>query len=264
MKHNFLLGILALVLAASLGQAAKPEIQHVMIEPATEDTPRSDTAAIAPLADGRLMVVYNKFHKTKEAGRDHGLCTIWSKLSADNGRTWDTPRMLVDSAEGDMNVQAPAILAEECARIVDAQGTPGSVVFTTSANAIVAKKGSVAYDASKAAANHLVRSLAVTLAPGIRVNAVAPATVIEGSTMFPRERVLASLAKYDLEHDHSMTDEELVGILGAFYAGRNLLNAVISPRDQYRAIRWLLGPEASCTTGQVLHVDGGLADGFLR
>ena len=163
-----------------------------------------------------------------------------------------------------VNVQAPAILAEECARIVDAQGTPGSVVFTTSANAIVAKKGSVAYDASKAAANHLVRSLAVTLAPGIRVNAVAPATVIEGSTMFPRERVLASLAKYDLEHDHSMTDDELVGILGAFYAGRNLLNAVISPRDQYHAIRWLLGPEASCTTGQVLHVDGGLADGFLR
>ena len=59
MKQQILFATLALVCVVSLGQAAKPEIQHVMIEPATEDTPRSDTAAIAPLADGRLMVVYN-------------------------------------------------------------------------------------------------------------------------------------------------------------------------------------------------------------
>ena len=144
------------------------------------------------------------------------------------------------------------------------QGTGGSMVVATSANAIVAKKGSVAYDASKAGANHLVRSLAVTFAPEIRVNAVAPATVIEGSTMFPRERVIASLAKYDLDHDESMSDEELIRVLGDFYAQRNLLKAVISPQDQYEAIRWLLGPESSRTTGQVIHVDGGLADGFLR
>ena len=163
-----------------------------------------------------------------------------------------------------VNVQAPSILAEETAAIIAEQGMTGSVVFTTSANAIVAKKGSVAYDASKAACNHLVRSLAVTLAPKIRVNAVAPATVIEGSTMFPRDRVVASLAKYELAFDDSMSDQELIDILGNFYARRNLLNVVISPRDQYEAIRWLLGPESSRTTGQVLHVDGGLADGFLR
>ena len=163
-----------------------------------------------------------------------------------------------------VNVHAPAVLAEETADIIRRQGTGGSMVVATSANAIVAKKGSVAYDASKAGANHLVRSLAVTLAPEIRVNAVAPATVIEGSTMFPRERVIASLAKYDLEHDESMSDEELIRVLGDFYAQRNLLKAVISPQDQYEAIRWLLGPESSRTTGQVIHVDGGLADGFLR
>ena len=110
MKHQYLLASLALFCAVATGQAAKPEIQHVMIEPATEETPRSDTAAVASLGDGRVMVVYNKFHRTKDAGRDHGLCTIWSKISDDNGRTWHSPRMLVDSAEGDMNVQAPAIL----------------------------------------------------------------------------------------------------------------------------------------------------------
>ena len=71
-------------------------------------------------------------------------------------------------------------------------------MLTTSANAVVAKKGSLAYDTSKAAANHLVRELAVEMAPLVRVNAVAPATVVKGSTMFPRDRVIASLAKYEI------------------------------------------------------------------
>ena len=45
-------------------------------------------------------------------------------------------------------------------------------MLTTSANAVVAKKGSLAYDTSKAAANHLVRELAIEMAPLVRVNAV--------------------------------------------------------------------------------------------
>ena len=164
----------------------------------------------------------------------------------------------------DVNVLAPAILAEEAGAVFAAQALPASIVATTSVNAVVSKKGSTAYDASKAAANHLVRSLAVTLAPIVRVNAVAPATVIEGSTMFPRERVLASLRKYAIEHHETMSDEDLVARLGRFYAERTLLKATISPRDQAEAIRFLAGPESSRTTGQVLHVDGGLADAFVR
>ena len=38
----------------------------------------------------------------------------------------------------------------------------------------------------------------VGMAPLVRVNGVAPATVVEGSTMFPRDRVMSSLAKYDI------------------------------------------------------------------
>ena len=163
-----------------------------------------------------------------------------------------------------VNVHAPAILAEEVGAIVQDAGLDGSIVVTTSVNAVVSKKGSSAYDASKAAANHLVRSLAVTFAPRIRVNAVAPATVIEGSTMFPRPRVIASLKKYDIPFEESMSDAELVERLGRFYAERTLLKTTISPRDQVAAIRFLLGPDASRTTGQVLHVDGGLADAFIR
>lgn len=45
------------------------------------------------------------------------------------------------------------------------QDLPGSMVLTSSANAVVPKKGSEAYDTSKAALNHLVRELAIRLGP---------------------------------------------------------------------------------------------------
>lgn len=82
--------------------------------------------------------------------------------------------------------------------------------------------------------------------------------------MFPRDRVIASLRKYSIEFDEAMSDAELVSRLGNFYAERTLLKATISPRDQAEAIRFLAGPESARTTGQVLHVDGGLADAFVR
>ena len=177
-----------------------------------------------------------------------------------DGRTSDNDFMRAMQ----VNVLAPAVLVEEAAATMLPQKLACSAVVTTSVNAVVSKKGSSAYDASKAAANHLVRSLAVTFAPSVRVNAVAPATVIEGSTMFPRGRVIASLKKYAIPHDESMTDAQLVECLGRFYAERTLLKTTITPRDQAIAIRFLAGPESSRTTGQVLHVDGGLADAFVR
>ena len=82
--------------------------------------------------------------------------------------------------------------------------------------------------------------------------------------VMPRARVLASLRKYAIEHHEAMSEEDLVARLGRFYAERTLLKATISPRDQAEAIRFLAGPESSRTTGQVLHVDGGLADAFVR
>src|SRR5690606_8559704 len=136
---------------------------------------------------------------------------------------------------------------------------------TTSANAVVAKKGSVAYDVSKAAANHLVRELAIDLAPLVRVNAVAPATVVSGSSMFPRERVIASLAKYGLPFTEDESTEALRSRLATFYASRTLTKKPISPADQAEAIFLLLSERRLAkTTGQVIAVDGGLVEAFLR
>ena len=163
-----------------------------------------------------------------------------------------------------INVTGAYLVADEAQVIWKAQGLRGSLVLTTSANAVVAKKGSVAYDTSKAAANHLVRELAVELSPLIRVNGVAPATVIQGSAMFPRERVIASLAKYKIPYQDDEPSEALTGRLAQFYADRTLTKAPITPADQAEAIFLLLTQRLSKTTGQVITVDGGLLDAFLR
>ena len=121
-----------------------------------------------------------------------------------------------------VNVTGSWIVADEAARIWSAQDLPGSLVLTTSANAVVVKSGSLAYDTSKAAANHLVRELAMRLAPKIRVNAVAPATVLDGSAMFPRDRVIDSLARYGLpceeEEDTDHAASPAGGLLCRAYA----------------------------------------------
>jgi rhamnulose-1-phosphate aldolase/alcohol dehydrogenase len=163
-----------------------------------------------------------------------------------------------------INVTGAYIVADEAYKIFKQQGLRGNIVLTTSANAVVAKKGSLAYDTSKAAANHLVRELAIEMAPLVRVNAVAPATVVKGSTMFPRDRVIASLTKYEIPFRENESDEELREKLAAFYAKRSLTQTPIEPDDQAEAIFLLLSSRLSKTTGHVIPVDGGLQDGFMR
>ncbi len=163
-----------------------------------------------------------------------------------------------------VNVTGPFLVADVAAQIWHAQGLSGSMVLTTSVNAVVPKKGSFAYDTSKAAANHLVHELAVALAPRVRVNGLAPATVLAGSSMFPRHRVLASLAKYGLECTEDEDTETLRDRLAEFYAQRTLLERPISTNDQAEAIFLLVGERLGKTTGQIVTVDGGLRDAFLR
>jgi NAD(P)-dependent dehydrogenase (short-subunit alcohol dehydrogenase family) len=122
----------------------------------------------------------------------------------------------------------------------------------------------LAYDTSKAAANHLVRELAIEFAPLVRVNAVAPATVVQGSNMFPRDRVISSLAKYNIAYSESEDTESLRTKLANFYAERTLTKQPITPADQAEALFILASNRLSKTTGQVINVDGGLHEAFLR
>jgi len=163
-----------------------------------------------------------------------------------------------------INVTGSYLVADEAFKSWKEQGLKGNLVLTTSANGAVAKKGSLAYDTSKAAANHLVRELAIELAPLVRVNAVAPATVVQGSAMFPRDRVIGSLAKYDIPYKDDEETESLVSKLAQFYADRTLTKAPITPADQAEAYFIFVTNRLSKSTGQIITVDGGLHEAFLR
>jgi rhamnulose-1-phosphate aldolase/alcohol dehydrogenase len=163
-----------------------------------------------------------------------------------------------------INVTGSYVVGDEAIRTWREQGLRGNLVLTTSANATVAKKGSIAYDCSKAAANHLVGEMAIELAPLVRVNAVAPATVVQGSAMFPRDRVIGSLAKYNIPYRETEETPSLVTKLAQFYADRTLTKTPITPADQAEAYFLLVSERLSKTTGQVIAVDGGLHEAFLR
>jgi len=163
-----------------------------------------------------------------------------------------------------LNVTGNYLLVRQTERVFKDQNLSGSMVLTGSANAVVPKKGSEAYDTSKAAVNHLVRELSIKLAPLVRVNGIAPATVVAGSTMFPRDRVMQSLDKYKIAFSPDEDTEALRSKLADFYAKRTLTNKPILPQDCANAIVWLLSEQSAKTTGHIIPVDGGLTEAFLR
>jgi rhamnose utilization protein RhaD (predicted bifunctional aldolase and dehydrogenase)/NAD(P)-dependent dehydrogenase (short-subunit alcohol dehydrogenase family) len=163
-----------------------------------------------------------------------------------------------------VNVTGNYLLAQKTEWVFRDQNLPGAMVLTSSANAVVPKKGSEAYDTSKTALNHLIRELSIKLGPTVRVNGIAPATVVAGSTMFPRDRVIQSLQKYKIDFSDSETTEDLRSKLANYYAQRTLTKRPILPQDCAAAIVWLASDQSAKTTGHVIPVDGGLSEAFLR
>ena len=164
----------------------------------------------------------------------------------------------------EINITGNYLLADEIRRVFQEQKLPATVVLTSSANAVVPKHGSEAYDVSKSAVNQLIRELAVGLSPLVRVNGIAPATVVAGSTMFPRDRVISSLKKYQISYAEDETTDDLRNKLARFYAQRTLTKDPIMPDDCAEAIIFLASDLSSKTTGHVIPVDGGLPEAFLR
>ncbi|MCF6212559.1 MAG: SDR family oxidoreductase [Flavobacteriaceae bacterium] len=113
-------------------------------------------------------------------------------------------------------------------------GQLNNIVFIS---AILAKYGSTGhhlYSSSKAALDGLMRSLAVELAPSIRVNSILPGAVL---TKMSSELLLNKAISDKLNHDY------LLGIG--------------SPKDIAPMVIFLLSDEASWITGQEFIIDGG-------
>jgi pteridine reductase len=140
---------------------------------------------------------------------------------------WDRSLSLNSAVQFAMAHQATAALKQ----------SRGSIVFITCSSTLTPMRNYLPYVVSKAATKQLMRTLALELAPEVRVNAVAPGTVLPPSDYGDEDR--------------------------AKLAARIPLARLGEPSDVARAVRFLA--ESPFITGHELVVDGGrTVAGFER
>jgi rhamnulose-1-phosphate aldolase/alcohol dehydrogenase len=148
------------------------------------------------------------------------------------------------------------LVARSAFGILREQGRGGSLVFVVSKNALVAGRNAAAYSSAKAAELHLARCLAEEGgAAGIRVNAVNPDAVLQGSRIWDSSWREDRAAAYGIEPDE----------LEEHYRKRTTLGVNILPEDIAEAVLHFASPQRSRkSTGNVLNVDGGVPAAYPR
>ncbi|MCX8534052.1 bifunctional aldolase/short-chain dehydrogenase [Chryseobacterium luquanense] len=151
-------------------------------------------------------------------------------------------------------VKGQFLMAKSGTEIMKKQNLGGDIVNIASKNGLVAGPNNVAYGTAKAAQQHMTRLLAAELAPDkIRVNVVNPDGVIVGSKIWE-----GSWAEGRAKANGISVEE-----LPAFYAKRNLLNEIILPEDIANGV-FACVAILDKTTGNIINVDGGMANAFPR
>lgn len=129
------------------------------------------------------------------------------------------------------------------------KSSDGAIVAIGSISAHSARATSGAYPTSKAAALRYTKSLALTLAPSVRVNAVCPGAVWTGM----QERISQEIQAWT-GPDAPPSDE---ATFFARYADTTPLKRPQTADDVAKAVAFLASSDAHNITGQCLHVDGG-------
>ncbi|HEY9035252.1 MAG TPA: glucose 1-dehydrogenase [Pseudomonadales bacterium] len=112
----------------------------------------------------------------------------------------------------------------------------GCIINITSAAARYSQKGFTSYGTSKAALTHLTALMAADFAPDIRVNGIAPGSIMTDA-----------LAQFI----HGEAEEKMIALTP--------MNALGYPDDIAAAALYLASPAAQWVTGKILEVDGGAA-----
>ncbi|HZT96992.1 MAG TPA: bifunctional rhamnulose-1-phosphate aldolase/short-chain dehydrogenase [Chloroflexota bacterium] len=147
------------------------------------------------------------------------------------------------------------LACREAFRLFKRQGLGGVIVINSSKNGLAPGKNAVAYATAKAADLHMCRCLAEEGGPeGIRVNAVAPDAVIQGSGLWNDSWRQERARTYAFDVDR----------IEDFYRDRNALKVNVAAEDVAEAIVWLASCRSAKTTGCVITVDGGLAAAYPR
>lgn len=139
----------------------------------------------------------------------------------------------------------PLLLTRAVARVLIAQGRPGSIINILSTSAHQGRPGTIAYCTAKGGQLNFTRAAAMDLAPyGIRVNAITP-TALEHSVVQASAATGAARPTFGA----TLTAEDFLrGIpLGRLPRTTDIAHAAV----------FLASDEASMITGHDLHVDGG-------
>ncbi len=155
----------------------------------------------------------------------------------------------------DVLVKGQFIVTQEAVAIMRKQGMGGDVLNIVSKNALVSGPNNAGYGSAKAAQMHLSRLNAAELGKDkIRVNVVNPDAVISESKIWEGAWAEGRAKAYNIKVEE----------LPSFYARRTLLNEIINPGDIADACFAFVGGLLNKSTGNVLNVDGGVANAFVR
>src|SRR5271165_6549582 len=219
--------------AAVAAEIGGPDVAVPFTADVTDEEQVAQAVSAAVLAFGGVDMVVN----------NAGL-SISKPLTETTLADWDL--------QHDVMARGSFLIAREAARVMQAQGMGGDIVYICSKNSVFAGPNNVAYGAAKA---HQARLLAAELGTdGIRVNGVNPDGVVRGSGIFAGGWGAQRAAVYGVEEKD----------LGAYYAQRTLLKREVLPEHVAAAVFALTGGDLSQTTGLHIPVDSGVAAGFLR
>ena len=155
----------------------------------------------------------------------------------------------------DVNATGHFLATREALRLMEAQGTGGSIVFVATKNVMAPGKDFAAYSAAKAAQAQLARVAAIEAgAIGVRVNMINPDAVFRNSGLWSPE------VRRNRAAAHGIPEADLE----EHYRTRNLLGVTIDPDDVAEVAWWLASDRSRKTTGTVVTVDGGVAAAFPR
>jgi rhamnulose-1-phosphate aldolase/alcohol dehydrogenase len=154
----------------------------------------------------------------------------------------------------DVLVKGQFLLSRAAANIMRKQNLEGNIINIVSKNGLVSGPNNAGYGTAKAAQMHMSRLLASELAPDqIRVNTVNPDGVIIGSKIWEGDWAEGRAKTYGIT----------VAELPEFYAKRNILNKIIRPEDIANGVFAFLAV-LDKSTGNIINVDGGVPNAFVR
>ncbi len=222
--------------AAKLAESYSPDVVHSVVMDVTDEASVQQAFDSATWRYGGIDILVSNAGIASSA-----------PIAETTLELWDTNMSILSTGY--------FLVSRAAFKIMQAQGTGGSIVFIASKNGLAASPGASAYCTAKAAEIHLARCLALEGATdGIRVNVVNPDAVLRGSKIWSGDWLQERADAYGKQVDE----------LEAHYRERSLLKRSVYPQDVAEACYFFASDASAKSTGNIINVDAGNVQSFTR